>query len=414
MEKNLKWVFTKKEDLIWLIFPSLIGFLIVISYFVMTELFSLKKYTAIIIIYFSWGLLFDGTHTFATYSRTYFDKEFFRENKSLLLRSLLIFLVGPAFIFIIYSLHNSLNEASMSFIIFNRFAICYAYYHLIRQHWGFVVIYRNKNKESNKLTRKLDSYILGLGTIFPFLHGQMGEFKIIHSSELILFSSEEWNNLAIYLLSLGVIILAFYVTKISFFKKMKLDIISIILITGSFVIFIINTYGLNSVLAFSSYLVAVFFGITFIYYLIILLKVKERFNYPKWILILTVIISYNIIFHLNVPILITIAAITVFHNIQYHKIINFHNVNKYQKSNKKKHGFAVVLTKRISVFILLALLFNLVFIPRYIINVMNYNLILNYLVATFFWGIPFHHYYLDSVIWKIKGNKPLNKNLKIE
>jgi hypothetical protein len=302
----------------------------------------------------------------------------------------------------------------MSFIVFNRFALLYGYYHVIRQHWGFVAIYRRKNNEKNKVTRKLDGYILGLGTIFPFLHGQMGTLKIIHTSELMVFTSKEWDNLSIYLITLGVIILAFYFLKILFLKKLKLDIISIVLITSSFLIYLINNYGLNNVLLCLSYIVAVSFVVVFIYYLVILFKAKEKFNYPKWVLILTVIISYNIILHLNLPILIIFAAITVFHNIQYHKIINFHNVNKYQNSNKKNHGFAVVLTQKISVFILLALLFNLVFIPKFITNVITSNLILSYIITTFFWGIPFHHYYLDSVIWKIKGNKALNKDLKIE
>ena len=414
MEKNLKWIFNKKEDLTWLVFPSLVSFLIVISYIVMVNFFGLTKYNSIIIIYLTWAILFDGTHIFATYSRTYFDKEFFRENKSLLLKSLLIFIVGPAFIIIIYSLNYSLNQASMSFIVFNRFALLYGYYHVIRQHWGFVVIYRKKNNETNTITRKLDGYILALGSIFPFLHGQMGNIKIIHKSELIVFSNQEWNNLSVYLISLGVIILVLYFSKKLFLKKLKLDVISILLIMSSCIIFFINNFGLNNVLLYLSYLVAVLFIVVFIYYLVILFKDKERFNYPKWVLILTVIISYNIILHLNLPILIIFAAITVFHNIQYHKIINFHNVNKYKKSSKNKHGFSVVLTKRLSIFILLALLFNIIFIPKFTINLISSNLLLSYIITTFFWGIPFHHYYLDSVIWKIKGNKALNKNLNIE
>lgn len=414
MEKNLKWIFNKKEDLTWLIFPSLVSFLIVISYIVMIDFFDITKFSSILIIYLTWAIFFDGTHVFATYSRTYFDKEFFRENKSLLLKSLLIFIVGPAFIVIIYLLNYSLNQASMSFIVFNRFALLYGYYHVIRQHWGFVVIYRKKNNETNTITRKLDAYILGLGSIFPFLHGQMGTLKRIHKSELIILTNKEWNNFSIYLISLGVIILALYFSKNLFLKKLKLDVISILFITSSFVIFFISNFGLNNVLLYLSYLIAFLFVIVFIYYLFLLFKIKERFNYPKWILILTVIISYNIILHLNLPILIIFAAITVFHNIQYHKIINFHNVNKYKNSNKRKHGFAVILTQKISIFIILALLFNVVFIPRYINNVMSSNLIVSYIVATFFWGIPFHHYYLDSVIWKIKGNKALNKNLNIE
>ena len=106
----------------------------------MTGYLGIKEQMTVLVLYLTWALLFDGTHAFATYSRTYFDKQFYSENKKMLLKSLLVFVIGPIFISFFYFLNNSVDDSSIAFIIFNRFAICYAYYHLIRQHWGFIVI----------------------------------------------------------------------------------------------------------------------------------------------------------------------------------------------------------------------------------------------------------------------------------
>lgn len=411
-----KWVFSKREDLIWVIFPTLVGFLIISLYYLMTVFLKISENITVLVLYLSWALLFDGTHAFATYTRTYLDKEFFSENKNLLLKSLLVFLIGPIFILSIYFLNNNQNEASMAFIIFNRFAICYAYYHLIRQHWGFVVIYRKKNSEPDDVTRKLDGLLLALGTIYPFLHGQIDKIKIIHISETLNIPIEQWGNIALYLFISGSIIFVLSFYKKFQFKTLGLNVISGIMIIASIVIFLIKIFTLSIVLLYSSRLVALLFIFVLFYYLRIIMidKYKPMNNIPKWILLFTVIISYNISFHLDIPILILIASITVFHNIQYHKIINFHNVNKYKENEKDRYGIAVTLAQKLSVFIVFALLFNLFsYLPRIASNVLITNLLLNYVLSAFFWGVAFHHYYLDSVIWRMKGNNELNKNLKI-
>jgi len=86
-----RWVFSKREDLIWVIFPTLVGFLIISLYYLITDYLKISENVTILVLYLSWALLFDGTHAFATYSRTYLDKEFFSQNKPLLLKSLLVF-----------------------------------------------------------------------------------------------------------------------------------------------------------------------------------------------------------------------------------------------------------------------------------------------------------------------------------
>lgn len=413
------WIFSKKQDLIWLIFSSLGGFLIIAIYYSMIKIYHIDKNYTVFILYLLWALLFDGTHAFATYSRTYFDKDFYKQNKAFLLRSFLVFIIGPIFISIYYFFNkDNFNKTSILFILFNRLAICYAYYHLIKQHWGFILIYRKKKNESDPITRKLDGYLLALGTIFPFLHGQIENIEPLHISENLSFTINEWKSTALDLFILGTIFLILSFYKIFKIRVINFNILAKIAIIISFFIYLISFLGINKVLTYTSRLFLIGFFIVLSYYFYLTIKQKKynlRINFPKWILLFTVIISYNIFFHLKLPILILIACITIFHNLQYHKIIHFHNTNKYKINQKKKYGFAVVLAQKLSVFIVISLLFNVFsYLPRIASNVLIVNPLLNYNLSTFFWGFAFHHYYLDSIIWRIKNNNDLNKSLKIK
>ncbi|MEJ7712262.1 MAG: hypothetical protein WKF84_20980 [Pyrinomonadaceae bacterium] len=46
----------------------------------------------------AWAILIDAPHVFATFSRTYFDREERRARKWLLLGSLVFFLIGPVMV----------------------------------------------------------------------------------------------------------------------------------------------------------------------------------------------------------------------------------------------------------------------------------------------------------------------------
>lgn len=410
-----KWIISKKDDLVWLIYPALISFLIIGLYFLMTRLIGISENITILSIYISWALLFDGTHAFATYTRTYFDKEFFSQNKKFLLKSLLVFTIGPIFIFSSYLVNQDINQTTIAFIIFNRIGICYAYYHLIKQHWGFMVLYRKKNNEQNSTTRKLDGLLLAFGTIFPFVHGQINKIQLLHLSETFPISLGQWKQFSFYLLILGLFFLILSNLKRLRLKAIGFHIISWIIIIASLLVQVIIFLSLSRFLLLLSILSISGFIATVIYYVYFVISEKILlYNKPKWLLLFTVLLCYNIAFHLNLPIFILIAAITVFHNIQYHRIINFHNVNKYKNGKKEIYGYAVILAQKISVFIVAAFLFGLVvYLPRFASYKLD-DLLLNYLLSAFFWGLAFHHYYIDSVIWRIKGtNNNLNKDLKL-
>ncbi len=414
-----KWIISKREDLLWFIFSSAACFIVIITYYLLTECFALDKNLCIIAIYFVWAIFFDGTHAFATYTRTFLDKEYYQENKYLLLQSLVVFLVGPLFLLSIYFINNNLNEVSVAFIIFNRFGLCFAYYHLIRQHWGFVVLYRNKNDEIDDITRKLDGLLLTFGSIYPFVHGQHHRIEPMHISETLTIPMEAWINVSAYIVVLALVLFLFSFSDKLQSVRSNIRAIAYIALTASMVIKLVQYFTLSQLLQFVSIICLIGLIITIITYAIFLFKKREIIyqianNYPKWLLLFTVIFSYNLILHLPLSLYIIIASLTIFHNIQYHKIINYYNGNKYKSGEKERFGFAVTLAQKMTIFITMALAFNLIsYVPRFASNFLITNEFINYILSSFFWGIAFHHYYLDSIIWKVKNNVQLSSVLKI-
>jgi hypothetical protein len=106
--------------------------------------------------------------------------------------------------------------------------------------------------------------------------------------------------------------------------------------------------------------------------------------------------------------LAAVATLTIYHNIQYHRIIWFHNRNKYTRGDASKYGAAAVINKNVWSYIVFALLFGAAYhIPHYTIVKPD-----SFWMA-FIWGGAFTHYYLDSKIWRVRRDQQLNQNLKM-
>ncbi len=116
-----------------------------------------------------WSVGFDGTHIFATASRTYFDRDARSRDRKLLFGSAaLFFSVGP--VMVLAGLKGWL------YLLVGT----WAYYHVIRQHYGFMVLYKVKNRDLRPLDNTLDRIFLGVTTVLPPFH----RFFIHHPEEL--------------------------------------------------------------------------------------------------------------------------------------------------------------------------------------------------------------------------------------
>ena len=94
----------------------------------------------------------------------------------------------------------------------------------------------------------------------------------------------------------------------------------------------------------------------------------------------------------------------IFHGLQYHRLMWFHNHNRYSAPDaRERNGVAAVLATRVS---------------RYFFFAVGLNLILNFVPQLYLsgdhtiakaamWGIAFTHYCLDAKIWHVRTDKGL-------
>ncbi|TAJ13703.1 MAG: hypothetical protein EPO68_13030 [Planctomycetota bacterium] len=100
-----------------------------------------------------WIFAFHGPHFFATMSRTFLDREEWRERGDVLRRSLLWFLLGPACLLVALALQPWFggdprsNDLVMAFF---AFAAWWAYHHVVKQHFGFMALYRARQREFDR------------------------------------------------------------------------------------------------------------------------------------------------------------------------------------------------------------------------------------------------------------------------
>src|SRR5215467_12778969 len=156
-----RWIINKRLDLSLIIGGSLAGYVYLLLFTALSLPFSF--------LWWFWSLGFDGTHIFGTASRTFFDRQARERQSKLLFGSLLFFFsLGPAMVL-------AGGKGLLALIV-----AAWAYYHVVRQHYGFMVLYKVKNRDLNALDNTLDRLFLGVMMVFPPFH----RFFIHHPQEL--------------------------------------------------------------------------------------------------------------------------------------------------------------------------------------------------------------------------------------
>ena len=347
------WIINKKDDLIWFI-----GSVITSYAFLAANLFLVKLGMSVMIMTWIWALGFDGPHVFGTISRTYADSEERRKRAKLFYGSLSLFLLGPAMLFA-----DVLMGTNMLGPIFFFFAALWAYYHLVKQHYGFMILYKKKNNDLSEIDNLIDRAFILLGMTYPFVR---------------------------------------FLTH-SFAAKERLE--GMQLSTESASVWWIDT------LVFSAFIISL---LLFVGRQAQRLYLRQPINMPKLLLLAAAIPMHWIVLRLLEPFppaagaLAAVATLTIYHNIQYHRIIWFHNRNKYGRAGSANYGAASVISKSVWSYIGFALLFGAVYhIPHYtIVQPDSFGM-------AFIWGGAFIHYYLDSKIWRVRRDTQLNENLRM-
>src|SRR3954463_15814409 len=147
---TLRWIISAREDLVWFIGS-------VASSYALYALY-VGRIVPLVPVVIAWAVLIDAPHVFATFSRTYFDREERRARARLLWWSLLFFAAGPLFVL-----------AGLGFVFFFVAAL-WAYYHLVKQHYGFMILYKKKNGDLDAADNRLDRAFLLAAFTYPFVY----------------------------------------------------------------------------------------------------------------------------------------------------------------------------------------------------------------------------------------------------
>src|SRR6185503_19900194 len=146
---SLRWIISARDDLVWLIGSVASSYLLLVLY--VSGLLPLVPMVAL------WAILIDAPHVFGTFSRMYFDRSERQNRARLLWGSLLFFAIGPALVL-----------AGAGFVFFFVAAL-WAYYHMVKQHYGFMVLYKKKNGDLARVDNALDRSLLLFALNYPFV-----------------------------------------------------------------------------------------------------------------------------------------------------------------------------------------------------------------------------------------------------
>lgn len=382
-----QWIVNRNTDLAVMASGAGVTLLLLVTYmiFQFDMLIAWAIYIAVL----------GAPHLFGTYSRTYLDREEFNRKRKLYAYSIVWLAFGPGLVYLSYVLYTfNLAQYRLPLYAFYFFASTWAYWHFVRQHFGFLSIYKRKNNDVDPIDNLIDRYLLVWGLMAVFVI-----FIVKHPETRAVLG---FSNL----------------------PEFKADSGSINSLDGwiqgicySFIALISSAYILRQV------------------YLWLVLK---KVNVPKNLFIASVIPLYSIISHLpevaNLPIFVFAVFFGIVHDIQYLVLSWFHNKNKYHTEEdsldqmKQKHGWAMFVNKNKWVFIFFAILVGFIFkgsacvlsldpicSTSWVID--NFFLFgrvsFKELIATVVIGFSLHHYFIDQFIWRPSKDSELRKHLQL-
>jgi hypothetical protein len=364
---SLRWIISARDDLIWFIGSVVSSYLLLFLY--------VEGILPLLPMAVAWAILIDAPHVFGTFSRTYFDRTERRNRGRLLWGSLLFFAVGPLLVW-----------AGAAFVFFFVAAL-WAYYHLVKQHYGFMVLYKKKNGDLASIDNLLDRAFLLFAFNYPFV-------------EFIARDPEAMARVPAGLRG--------------------------------------GVGGLSTIL----FVATVVVGIVWLGRQIQRAISGESLNVPKYLLLIAAIPMHWIVLLTPMPHkpIAIVAILTIYHNFQYHRLIWFHN-KKYNAlagsgsspaikegthlvvNDREKYGAASLISRRVAYYIAFGILFGVIYQgPRQFLGYLSFQRtasgaveqpFLMQLGISFLWGYAFIHYYLDSKIWRVRRDPSVGKALNM-
>ncbi len=403
------WIHGGKTDLAWYIGSVLAGWLYIAiilafgrglenpirdPFYVLHVGGMTVALTLGLVVVASWAFLVDAPHVWATLARTFLDPDDWSARRRVLLTSLAFFALGPVAVFGPYVLGmmipltpSAMALGSSTFFIFFRL---WAYYHVVRQHWGFLVLYKRRNDDwSDPLENRVDFWFFNAALYLP----------------LLVFMTAPWYA-ATGMPDLGLRAPLF------------------------------GSHSLGSILhpvMLAVYPVAI---VAYVWFQVRQYRRGSPRNGPKLLLLFSIVPLHLAVFLNPLLALFVVPIVTVGHNLQYHRIVWSFGRNKYRQRIEPGFRYARAAFSSVPVYLALGLVFTFVLYQGPWVELVKRELARAFdawvfpgvgmvagvvspesagsgarVAATFFLGWAMQHYYLDAQIWRVRRDPSVEKNI---
>ncbi len=347
-----------------------------------------------LVVVASWAFLIDAPHVWATLARTWLDPDEWASRRGTLLASIALFALGPAAVFGPYLLGmvvplapTTMALGSSVFFVFFRL---WAYYHVVRQHWGFLVLYKRRNNDwDDVLENRVDSWFFNAALYLP----------------LLVFATAPWYA------QTGMPALGLQTP-------------------------VLGTYSIAAV---AHPLMVVAYPATilaFVWFQAHQYRHGRPRNGPKLLLLLSIVALHFAVFVHPLLALFVVPIVTVGHNLQYHRLVWSYGRNKYFRGSETIFRYARVAFHSVPVYLGLGLVFTFVCYQGPWVELARRELahaldawvfqgvgmlagvvspessgVGARVAATLFLGWAMQHYYLDSKIWRVRRDPSVEENI---
>ncbi|MBC87461.1 MAG: hypothetical protein CL677_09830 [Bdellovibrionaceae bacterium] len=326
-----------------------------------------------------WIIAFEGSHFWATFSRTYIDKKYRSENSKVLFGSL-VFFAFPGLAVLADSLQSDVSYMTL----YGFFIFVWSLYHNAKQHYGFLSIYTGKAKVPEALKAKMVHLLFwGVGVAQVY-------FLFNFKSQLVFglpSVSEMGGSLGFLLGTVPMLISLALFIKLVFLAKEAVGIVG-----GKA---LIGLYYVATCLIFYS---------TMFYFIAPKDLIFQNLTGAETLMLIAVMNS-------------------LFHNIQYHAIVWYYGNKRFneQSAENKGYGVARFVNYKLANYMGFSLLMGLVFgfivwnVGDWPAPTGSWHGVQSHSWAyILFFGIIGHHFYLDQKIWRPSKSKELRGYLNLE
>lgn len=333
----LRWIVSPRYDLTFFIGSCALTWAFFGLYRVAGSWGWVLRGDSILITYFVFTAVFDHPHIFQTFSRTHYDKTEFARRRKLYTWGLGGF-VGAGYVFLLLGWEGYLIVG----------AAVYGTWHIIRQHWGFLKIYKALNDDRAPLDNVLDAaaYFTGMFACFFNDYGDVREPIVVYGDLRVFVPSlpGDWGEAG-----------------------------------WSLFLVLFTLVGFRQVLRAGT---------------------RRPVNVPKLLLMASALgTHYFVFFATATPFLVAEALETVYHDVQYQGwIMHF-----------QRRRFASV-RNVVAKWLGLALLYGLAVGAIEILGLMNRGWAM-WLFVPFTMVVVFH-YYVDGLVWRLRDYPELRELLR--